>query len=590
MNALERLPDAGLTGLDRHLAGVVNLRRDVYRFVDFARHETIKRSHRANEIPRGPATKLSKLLSWEGEAAYVQADGIGYWSDYVSDVARWLGLVNFDVKGVYAGYSSNEPSFPDNFVKVDAKGFATWLEATPVEKERRILDALTKREGNEFLRSATLFPEEPRFGSWGSALGPLSRMKLPAVRQRLLTILAELPVGVWMSMTSLVEHVKTTARAAILSPDLKREPPSEYEVMRAKPGTKVPEKLVDLYQNFTENPDDRGLRDKPRPITEQTPDAFERVEGRYLQYFLQEIPYLCGFVDLALAKLPAKLDYGRPLMDRVRAFRLTPRLAQVVRGDAGLNRVSVTVLPDFQVIVEAPSWPDREIEVLAQLCVTVKEDGPIHHLKIDRKQVVAWAAGQREDGGAKTLLETLSGRPMPGNVSSELDAWCGHAEKLTVLENVAVVELRGPDADAVRGELGKLVVDQGSRGFVVTTDPERTVAVLEQRQRVPRVITHGKARFAECDGLLGAPARSSRRAVPAPPQRRRARVGLEDLVGVRSDDPKLLIALRDALVEAKCWCNALRDDKVLLVRAKDLLLMRTALRRLADRFEVDETP
>ncbi len=590
MSALEPLPAAGLAGLEQHLAGVVNLRRDVYRFVDFARREDIKRSHRDNDIPRGPAAKLSKLLSWAGEAAYVQAYNSGFWSHYVADVARDLGLVNFDVKGVYAGYSSNEPSFPDNHVTVDAKGFASWLETPPLEKERRILEVLTKGQDNEFLHDATLFSGEPRFGIWGSALGPLSRMKLPAVRQRLLNILADLPVGVWLSVVSLIEYVKTTARDAILSPDLKREPPSEYEVMRARRGTKVPEKFVDLYQNFTESPDDRWSGDKPRPITEQTPDAFERVEGRYLQYFLQEIPYLCGFVDLALAKLPAKHEYGKPVMDRVRAFRLTARLAQVVRGDVALNRVSITVLPDFHVIVEAPSWPDRELDRLAALCVTLKEDGPVHHLKIDRKQVVGWAAAQRDGASANTLFETLSGRPLPGNVSSELDAWCGHAEKLTVLENVAVVELRGPDADAVRGELGKLVVDRGSKGFVVTADPDRTVAVLEQRQRVPRVVTHGKVHFTACDGLLGAPARSVRHAVPAPPPRRRAKVALEDLVGVRTDDPKLLAALREALDTAKCWCDALRDGNVLLVRARDLAVMRAALRRLADRFEVDETP
>ncbi len=588
MTALAPLPESAMRGLEQRPAGAVNLRRDLYLFVSFARAENIKRAHRSNAIPRGPALKLAKLLSWAGEAECVASAGEGYWSDYVSRLARALGLVRFDVKGVYAGYSSSEPSFPDNHVTVDTEGLAAWLAAAPLEKERRILETLLETAPSEFFSRATLFGAEPRFDSFGCATGPHSRVDFPAVRRRLLQILAGLPKGEWLSMRGLIEHVKTTARSAILSPELKLEPLREWELTQRKRGVKVPQKLADLYQNFHEHPDERWQPDKPRPLTEQTPDVFERVEGRYLQYFLQEVPYLCGFVDLVLAKLPARVARGAPIMDRVRALRLAPKLGQVLQGDKALDRVSVTVLADFEVIVEAPSWPDRELDQLAPLCVTLKEDGPTHHLRIDRKQVVAWAAAQQDGVAVAPLLQALSGRPLPGNVVAELDAWCGHADKLTVLENVALVELRGAEADAVRGELGTLVLDTTSRGFVVTTDPDRTVAVLEQRQRVPQVVAHGAAHFAACEGPLGTGARAARRASPAPAPRRRASLALEDLVGCRTDDPKLLAALREALEAAGSWCSPFLGEKGLLVRATDLPQVRAALRKLADRFDVDE--
>ena len=73
---------------------------------------------------------------------------------------------------------------------------------------------------------------------------------------------------------------------------------------------------------------------------------------------------------------------------------------------------------------------------------------------------------------------------------------------------------------------------------------------------------------------------------PAP--RRRASLALEDLVGCRTDDPKLLAALREALEAAGAWCSPLRDEKGLLVRATDLPQVRAALRKLADRFDVSE--
>lgn len=584
------LREADLRNLELHPAGGVDLRRDLYLFAAFVRREGLKRSHRGNTIPKGPALKLAKILSWAGETEQVASEGDGSWSDYVSRLALRLGLVSFDEKGVYAGYSSHEPSFPDNHVKVNDAALASWLAATPLDKERRIFESLLETTPSEFFHRPTLFPGDPRFDAFGSATGPHQRMQFPVVRRRLLEILATLPVGEWLPLSGLVEHVKNTARSAILSPDLKRKPLSDWELAQRKRGAKIPEKVVDLYENFAESPDERHRRDAPRALTEATPDAFERVEGRYLQYFLQQIPYLCGFVDLGLAKLPAKAQYGMPLKDRVRAFRLAPKLGQLLGADKAMNRVSVTVLPDFEVIVEAPSWPDRERDRLAPWCVLLKEEGPTHHLRIDQKQVVTWAAAQRDGASVALQLEQLSGRSLPANVAAELDAWCGHAEKLTVMENVAVVEVRAPvaEAEAVRGELGKLVVATAGGGFLITTDQDRTVAVLEQRQRVPRVIAHAAGHFGACDGPLGAPARSSRRASPTAPSKRRASLALEDLVGCSTDDPKLLAALREALEGAGCWSSGTRDDKVMVVRATDLPQVRAALRKLADRFDVSE--
>lgn len=584
MTALTPLAPSALKGLELHPASAVDLRRDLYLFVDFVRREGLKRAHRSNGIPKGPALKLAKLLSWAGEAEAIERDGEGDWSDYVSRVALDLGLVSFDVKGSYAGYSSNEPSFPDNHVTVNEKHFDAWLASSPLKKERAILDKLVETAPSEFFHWPPLFHWEPRFDGWGSATGPHSRMTFPPVRKRLLELLAALPTGEWLPMEALIQHVKTTARAAILSPDLKRRPAKEQTAWDQRLGKMVRAEHDDLYQNFREI---SHMNSGSAAPTEATPDVYERVEGRYLQYFLQGVPYLCGFVDLALVKLGAR-SHGGPLpLERVRAFRLAPKLAQVVRGDPALDRVSVTVLADFNVIVEAPAWPDRELDQLNRYCVPVKEEWPTHALRIDRKRVIAWVAAQPEAPPIASALQALTGRALPGNVAAELDAWSGHAEKLTVLEGVTLVELLGPEADAVRAELGNLVLAEGPKGFAVTRDAERTVAVLEQRQRVPRVVAHAPTSFAPGAGRLCTPARAPR--APAAPKRRRATFAVDDLVGCRSDDPKLLKALFDALDAAGHGPRLIAAEGLLLVRATDLPRVRAALRTLADRFDVEET-
>ena len=589
---ISTLPESALASLPRRDAGEVNLRRDLYLFVDFVRREGLRRTHRENAISKGAARKLAKILSWAAEAEQVEEEGERLWSDKVSQVARSLGLVRFDVKGIYAGYSSVEPSFPENDVEVDEKKFEAWLARGPLEKERELLATLVETTESEFFHGATLFPEE-RFDTFGCATGPASRMKLPAIRRALLALLADLPAGEWLPMRGLVDLVRSKAPTLVLDPALReREPVRGDSWSRGKETKEKTEKekgkLEDLYKNFREGTARDPWRNKTQ-LSERSRDVFERVEGRYLQFFLQEIPFLAGFVDLALApERRGKPDDPVPPLEVVRAFRLNPRLRQVVRGEAEVSRVSVSVLPNFEVLVEAPSYPDREIDALVPLCQTVREDGPTHLFRLDRKKVLALAASSPSAPAVAARLERLSGKPLPGNVAAEIGAWCGHAEKLTAYEDVALVEVRGPDglSTQVRAELGDLVVDDRPEGFLLARDPERAVSVLEQRQRFPILVSHGERRFAASDGPLGK--------APEPPVelrpaalRRRVRLAAEDLVGYRAQERDLLSALHAQLARKGVSCALLEEGTLLLVPASGLPHVRSSLRRLADRFDVD---
>ncbi|MBI5535670.1 MAG: hypothetical protein HY898_23265 [Deltaproteobacteria bacterium] len=585
MTELSPLPDRAVASLEHRLASQLDLRRDLYLLVEFVRREGLKRSYRNNAIPKGPALKLAKLLSWAPEAESVQRNNEGGWSDIVSRVARELGLVSFDIKGRYAGYSSSEPSFPDNEIVVDDKRMAEWVASEPLAKERAILDKLVEITPSEFFHSSSVFTDFDRFDSFGCAVGPASRIHLPSVRNALLKMLADLPAGVWLPMAGWIEHVKATAPRLILSPELQRRPLSDWEEKTRKLGRRIDNEIEELYSNFREHEGKWGTGDKRHQLTAKTPDVFVRVEGRYLQYFLQEIPVLCSFVDLAMAPRKVGKDALSPSLESVRAFRLSPRLRQVVHGDPEIQKVRVTVLPNFDVHVEAQSWPDRELAALDPLCVMLKEDPPTYQLHIDRKKVLGFVASNPEAPPVKLALERMSCRPLPDNVAGELESWCGHAEKLTIFEGVALVELRGPEAAQVRSELGALVAEDRAKGFVLARNPAQTIAVLEQRQRVPTVVRHSAGRFGVCEGPLGSPLPQPKRA-PAPAAPRRVELVMEDLVGYRSEDADALTALHKAMAQAGSACQLLDRGKLLLVRAEDLASFRSMLKRLDDKLDV----
>src|SRR3954451_13932708 len=97
--------------------GLPDLRRDLHVFVDFVRHREVKRSHRGNALSKTDAKRLAKLMSDPDAVREVEEEGYSAWIDFVDEVALRLGFVHYDTKGEYAGYSSHEPSFPDNYIE-----------------------------------------------------------------------------------------------------------------------------------------------------------------------------------------------------------------------------------------------------------------------------------------------------------------------------------------------------------------------------------------------------------------------------------------------------------------------------------------
>src|SRR5262249_22969673 len=149
-----------------------DLRRDLHVFVDYVRTREIKRSHRGNALSKSDAKRLAKLMSDPEAAREVEQEGSSAWIDFVDDVALQLGFVSYDVEGEYVGYTSQEPSFPDNYVKYQAKVYEKFLATTAAKQESTLLDFLLQGDqgsSSEFY-SRSVLGQLDRFSSWGSAV------------------------------------------------------------------------------------------------------------------------------------------------------------------------------------------------------------------------------------------------------------------------------------------------------------------------------------------------------------------------------------------------------------------------------------
>lgn len=449
---------------------VPDLRRDLHVFVDYVRAREVKRSHRGNALGKADAKRLARLLSDPNAVREVDEDGYSAWISFVDDLALQLGFVHYDTKGEYAGYTSQEPSFPDNFIEYRAKSYEQFLRAKAADQEATLLKMLVnqgKGSASEFYRRGVLGRLEG-FNQWGSAIGVMPTLDFPAIRRFLLGLLAECPSGEWLSTASLVEHLKNHHRYFLIpaKPRFK----SEYDARAGR------------YGNFHESKEAWGYE---IDIHQSDPDGFERVEGRYVERFLEGIPLMLRYVEVAYARKRPKAIY--PSLGCLQAFRVNDRLRRALEGRIAEPRVTVT--PNFDIHVIAETYPAGVLAQLEPLCDMVSA-GTSFVLKLTKQKVAAARAGS-PDLDAAGLLRGLCGGELPANVAHELAAWSEHGEKFALYGNCSVLETEqdAPAADP-------FTVERVAEGIRLVRSPDQLFDELERRELIPVRIKHGDQAFA----------------------------------------------------------------------------------------------
>ena len=145
------------------------------------------------------------------------------------------------------------------------------------------------------------------------------------------------------------------------------------------------------------------------PISEKDPEGFAKVEGRFIERFLEGIPLVLGYTEVAYtrSKTETPIEPSRGLLP---AFRITERLRRAVRREVAEPKV--TVLPNFEVHVESLFFPARTEAQLRPLGELVQR-GIVTVFKLTKPKVAAALAAQADQNAIETLKDTLRARAAP---------------------------------------------------------------------------------------------------------------------------------------------------------------------------------
>lgn len=542
-------------------AQLPDLRRDIHVFVDHVRDHDIKRMHRDNGLPKADAKRLAKLLSDPKAPAEVDESGYSSWVNYVDRVTWQLGFVKYDTKGEYAGYTSAAPSFPDNYIEFQERPYQQFLALNPAQQETRLLELLlAEGQGSQSEFYATpVLGRLDRFSQWGAATGVVPALEFPAVRRFLLNLLAACPPDRWLSTASLIAYLKANHRYFLIPKKLPFK--SKWDEKQGR------------YGNFHEGKQAWG---NEIAIHAHDADAFERVEGRYVERFLEGLPLLLRYVDVAYAtkRSPAL----HPSLGTLKAFRVNGRLPRALHGEIGEPQVTVT--PSFDVYVQAETYPASVLAALVPVCELVQADTSFVLKLTKQKVAAARAANPKLDVVA--LLERWASKELPANVVRELAAWSEHGEKFVLYADGAVLEA-DPDLSAA----DPFTLASIAPGIRLVHSPGKLFDVLERQELVPWRVKHGDAAFSP----LPKHARSrfpKQSATPDKPRVTRQRVRLVRVTRVKlvCPDSEFLDRLHRALLAAQCLVEIDRKHLTLTYAKASEPEVTAALRSLKSDYQI----
>lgn len=521
-----KLDPADVKDLDV-FANPSDLRQDLHALVDYVRTHDIKRGHRDNQIPKSHRQRLARQMSDPTGAAKTDADGGSPWIEHLDWATHALKIVSYDTEGSYAGYSSAEPSFPDNYVQFEESQYNRFLELPLQGQEDRILKTHldgSSRGDSEFF-SPDALSRLDRFNSWGCATGVVPTIRFPQIRRRLLELLSQCPAGVWFSTASLIEHLRLHEPWFLIP----KEIPASAQRDTTQKGR---------YGNFAEGKrGDWANRDR---ISDKDPESFAKVEGRYIERFLEAIPLVLGYTEVAYVRQKNKSAI-EPSRGLLRAFRVTERLIRALRKEITVPKV--TLLPNFEVHVESLFFPAK-IEAELRPLGDLVQRGITTVFKLTKPKTTAALADHPEKSPIETL-QALCGRSLPVNVEQELNEWARHSDKFVLYEGFGLLEGHQESARADR-----FVVEAISPNFALVRSAEKLYHHLEKAELVPVRIRHSEKALAAPHPI------QSRLASKSPPSsapiKREVKVKRSIRTTLLFTDAKAHAAFCEILLDSRC--------------------------------------
>jgi len=553
------LEKANISGLEIKSA-VCDLHHDIAQYMAYIKNKNIKRSSRTNYLLKGDIVRLSKLMpNQQLTINDFDVDEDNYPS-FIDQLAYDMDFVNYDTAS-YHYYDA----FPDNYIKIKGNAYQKHIDLTLQEQEERILNCLNymgSKSHNEFVSYSPI----GILNHFQSYYTPdyIEKIDFRKVRLFLLELLSHLKINTWYEVKSFVQYLKFNHPYFLI--------PRQPEVLKAKSHL-LQEELDNRYYGFSDT--DKGVIHR---LNSSDKNAFERVEGRYIERFLEYIPFLLGYVELGY-----KDDNSSnfiPTIDVLSAFRITPRF--ISSQNKEIQEAKIIVQPNFEITIESSIYPAKVMSQLQSIGHLVRKD-VISQIKIEKHKVIQKVAKESNFDPIQ-YLSSISSSPLPENVKIELTEWCGHADAFILYENVSLLESNFEFLNT-----NQFIAQKINKKFNIIKNTEGLINELERNQTIPiKKLSHKNDKLQELSNEYKSII--SKGKVPTnetSSNLEKLKIGRFNLIKLVFTTDKNIALFSNHLLERGCMINISDSEKAIIIDQKDDQILNDIFKTISNRYKLE---
>lgn len=461
----------------------VHIRKDIYEFIKYVRDKGIVLTKRENNIPIPVARKLSKLMTFTIKEPQDEDDIAYPWIELIYSLCKELNLVNKEVdrwEDNITGYyyrKWDRPSYPEFDIHLMENYWDEYLELKPVEKEWRIFYAFSRIIESEFYGVgvwASGSSYRDRFSTSGSGINAQDRIAYGPLRNKLLAILKPLAAEKWYEVKSLIKHIKD------YYPNLILDHTNRSHINRG-----YVRNSNNFYHCFYETKDPEGWG-REIEVDEKDNDAFERVEGRYITYFLETIPLIMNIVELAYSREKPSIF---PPINHINHFKISPQGKEMLSGEIKTEATSqIKILPTFEIFIPIDEFDEKIFFKLEKYAKIISSD-KMYQLKINKKQILSQLEKGEQIEDIIQFFKDLS--KLPQNIQYELGSYGTHSDKILAITGTSILEVPNHQTSHLfEANYPEYIISQMGKKHFLIKKADKLYTALIRDGHLPKLIDY----------------------------------------------------------------------------------------------------
>ena len=522
----------------------------IYKYIDYISTKSIKRGIRENILMKSDVNRLSKLMPIDKfkdvNSALISND----YPNFLDILLYDMGFITYKKDTEDSIYNSY--GYEDNYIKLKSSNYKKHIALPLQAQEELVTNYLISNysgKNNEFVQDSpvgylTSFNDE-RYYYYD--YDRFRKLNFKNIREFLLKFISKLKIDCWYSIESLIYYMESNHKNFLFPKELKKD-------------------YKKIYEKNTRDSKNIGL------------DGFIKVEGKYIKRFLEYIPFLMGYVDLAYRFKSSNQSTAN--YDQLLAFKPTTKFLHY--SNKSIKEGKITVQPNFEISIESEIFPAQIMSTLYSMGKVIKNDVTTQ-IKIEKNMVLQKVAKDSSFNPIEYLRE-ISRAELPNNLQIELQEWIKQSDSFVLYENIHLFESSSEFAS-----VKNITVDSINKNFNIIKNSNELYHLIEEDEEMPvKKVTHRDDKFSELPTeykTIFKKRNNTKTSIAKNLEKLQIRKEIIIKLFFHSSNQLKIISAK--LLDKGCVFSVNDNEKSITILQKDEALLKEVFKQISSQFKLD---